>query len=145
MLILCAIVITVSDVVARRLFDTGFIGLVDVTQLAVVGFAYLSMPLAFLTRSHVAVELFDHRLSSQGDAILSLVALILSISVLSILLYYGIIQAGKVIRYGDVSQNVEIPMIIFWIFLLSGAALSNVICLWQSGLAIQGIIKGRQA
>jgi hypothetical protein len=32
------------------------------------------------------------------------------------------------LAYGDVSQNLAIPMILFWVFLLSGLALSGLVC-----------------
>lgn len=130
-LMIGVILITVADVFARKFFSTGYFGLVDVTQLAVVGFAYLAMPRAFLTGAHVAVELYDHRLSPRADLALKSFALILSIGVLSLMLWYGWTQASRVLRYGDVSQNVEIPMIWYWGMLLGGAALSWLVCLAQ--------------
>jgi hypothetical protein len=33
--------------------------------------------------------------------------------------------------YGDVSQNLAIPMILFWAFLLTGMAISTLVCLVQ--------------
>ena len=35
----------------------------------------------------------------------------------------------RVLGYGDVSQNIAIPMIWYWVPLLAGAALSWFICL----------------
>lgn len=136
------ILISVADVFARKFLSTGYIGLVDVTQLAVLGFAYLSLPRAFSTYAHVAVELYDHRLSYRADQVLKAFALILSIGVLSLLLWYGWTQASRTLRYGDVSQNVEIPMIVYWGFLLCGVALSWLICVLQFVQALTGIIKG---
>lgn len=130
-LMIGVILITVVDVFARKFFNTGYFGLVDVTQLAVISFAYLAMPRAFQTGAHVAVELYDHRLSPRADLALKTFALILSIGVLSLLLWYGWTQASRVLRYGDVSQNVEIPMIWYWSTLMCGAALSWLVCAAQ--------------
>ncbi len=130
-LMIGVILITVADVFARKFFSTGYFGLVDVTQFAVISFAYLAMPRAFLTGAHVAVELYDHRLSPGADLALRCFALILSIGVLSLLLWYGWTQASRVLRYGDVSQNVEIPMIWYWGMLMCGAALSWLVCAAQ--------------
>lgn len=126
-----AMAATIGDVLARWLFAVGFYGLVDVTQLAVVGFAYLAMPRAFWTRAHVAVELYDHRLSPRQDAALSVFAGLLALFVLSLLAWYGWTQAQRALRYGDASQNLEIPMIAFWTVILSSVALSYAICLLQ--------------
>jgi len=138
-LMIGVILITVADVVARKLFSTGFFGLVDVTQLAVIGFAYLAMPRAFLTGAHVAVELYDHRLSHRADLVLKSFALLLSLGVLSVLVWYGWTQAARVLRYGDVSQNVEIPMIWYWGLLMGGVALSWIACAGQLILGLPGL------
>lgn len=137
------ILMTVADVFARKFFSTGYFGLVDVTQLAVIGFAYLAMPRAFFVRSHLAVELYDHKLSERVDRIFKSFALILSLGVLSVLLWYGWIQAFRVLRYGDVSQNVAIPMIWYWGLLLVGAALSWLVCGAQLVLNLKGIVRGK--
>jgi len=131
LLVIGAILVTVGDVIARWLFKTGFIGLVDVTQFAVVGFAYLALPHTFSRDAHVAIALYDHRLSPHSDLLLRSAARLLTLGVLGILLYYGWVQAERTLRYGAVSQNVEIPMIAFWIMILTGAALSAIICLTQ--------------
>jgi TRAP-type C4-dicarboxylate transport system permease small subunit len=141
-LIIGVIFLTVLDVIARKFFNTGYFGLVDVTQLAVIGFAYLAMPRAFLKGAHVAVELYDDRLSWRADLVLKTFALLLSIFVISILLWYGWTQASRVQRYGDVSQNVSIPMIYYWSLLLGGMALSWLICVVQLGLNFMRFIKG---
>ena len=123
------IFVTIADVFARKFLNTGYLGLVDTTQLGVMTFAYLAMPRAFLTGVHVAVELYDHRLSNWADRALKSVALVLSIGVFSVLLWYSWTQAMRVLGYGDVSQNIAIPMIWYWIPLLVGAGLSWLICL----------------
>lgn len=134
--------LTVGDIVARKFFSTGYFGLVDVTQLAVIGFAYLAMPYCFLKSAHVAVELYDNKLSPRADLLLKCFALILCLGVISIILWYGWTQASRTMRYGDVSQNVEIPMIVYWGMLLVGMALSWVVCALQLGSNILKIRTG---
>ncbi len=131
LLIIGVIVLTVGDVIARWVFQVGYFGLVDVTQLAVIGFAYLAMPRTFLTFGHVALELYDNRLGPRGDAALRILSLALALAVLSVLLYYGAIQAERTYGYGDVSQNAGIPIIVYWALILFGFALSWLICAGQ--------------
>ena len=130
-LMLLAIIITVGDVIARALFKTGYIGIVDITQFAVIGFAYMAMPLAFLKNEHVAIGLYDHRLGKKADLLLRMFANVLAQSVLLIIIYYGWTQASRTVRYGDVSQNVEIPMILFWVMILGGCFVSLLVCALQ--------------
>lgn len=141
LLVIGAVLITVGDVLTRWLFKIGFIGLVDVTQFAVVGFAYLAMPHAFRTDAHVAIALYDHRLSRCADHLLRAMALLLTLGVLAVLLYYGWVQAERTLRYGDVSQNIKIPMISFWVMILAGAAISTIICLIQLAVTVGQLIR----
>lgn len=140
-LMLVAILVTVGDVIARALFQTGYIGIVDVTQFAVIGFAYLALPLTFLKNEHVAISLYDHLLGKRVDHLMRMFALLLAITVLFIILYYGWIQANRTVRYGDVSQNVEIPMILFWTLILGGSAVSILVCVLQFFQNMMGFLK----
>ena len=137
-----AIVVTVGDVIARALFKTGYIGLVDVTQFAVIGFAYLAMPLTFLKNEHVAISLYDHRLSMRADCLLRVFANILIIAIIGVIIYYGCTQAARTLRWGDVSQNIEIPMILYWVMVLGGLALSLAVCLLQLIKNAIGLVLG---
>lgn len=127
LLILAVMCVTIGDIIARWTLSVGFLGLVDITQFAVVGFAYLSLPYVFRTEGNVAIALYDDRLQPWQDAALRLFSGILSLGVLSVLLWYGWQRAGRTLRFGDVSQNIEIPMIWFWGLILFGLAMAWLI------------------
>lgn len=127
LLILAVMCVTIGDIVARWTLSVGFLGLVDITQFAVVGFAYLSLPYVFRADGNVAIALYDDRLKPWQDACLRLLSGGLSLGVLSVLLWYGWQRAGRTLRFGDVSQNIEIPMIWFWGLILFGLAMAWVI------------------
>ncbi len=145
LLMLGAMALTIGDIGARWMFSVGFIGLVDVTQFAVVGFAYLALPRVFWTDANVAIELYDGRLSPRMDAALRILSLVLSLGVIALLLRYGWVQAERTLRYGDVSQNVSIPMIGFWVLILTGLGVSALICLVRLWRSCVVIVKGRVA
>ena len=139
LLVIGVMFLTIGDIITRWMFARGFIGLVDVTQFAVVGFAYLALPRVFWTDANVAIELYDERLSPRADAALRAVSLILGLGILSLLLWYGWIQAERTHRYGDMSQNIGIPMVGFWLLILTGVAVSGLISvlrLWQCGATL---------
>ena len=127
LLILAVMCVTIGDIVARWTLSVGFLGLVDITQFAVVGFAYLSLPYVFRTDANVAIALYDDRLKPWQDVCLRLLSGVLSLGVLSVLLWYGWQRAGRTLRFGDVSQNIEIPMVWFWGLILFGLAMAWVI------------------
>lgn len=134
LLMLGVIVLTIADVVSRWTLARGYIGLVDVTQFAVVGFAYLALPRVFWTDANVAIELYDDRLSARADAIIRMFALLLSLGIIVLIFRYGFVLAQRTLRYHDVSQNIGIPMIGFWVLILAGLGVSMIIILirlWQ--------------
>lgn len=139
LLILAVMLVTIGDIVARWTLQTGFIGLVDITQFAVVGFAYLSMPYLFLTDGNVAIALYDKRLAPWQDSLLRLLTGVLSLGVLGVLLYYGWQRAGRVLRFWDVSQNIEIPMIAFWALILTGLLLTTIVVLLEILHTLSGL------
>nr|WP_281413114.1 TRAP transporter small permease [Marivibrio halodurans] len=116
--------IVVVDVVWRRIGGQALIGAVDLTQLCVMAAAFLSIPYAFVRRSHVVVDLLAGRLSADGRRLLDLLGAVLSTALLGLILYLGWGRAMEQLRYGDVSQDLAIPMIWYWGFLLTGAGLS---------------------
>lgn len=139
LLVLGVMFLTIGDIISRWAFATGFIGLVDVTQFAVVGFAYLALPRVFWTDANVAIELYDERLSQRMDAGLRAFSLVLALGVIALLLWYGWVQAERSMRYGDISQNIGIPMVGFWGLILTGLAVSGLISLlrlWQCGATL---------
>lgn len=139
LLVMGVMFLTIGDIISRWVFAKGFIGLVDVTQFAVVGFAYLALPRVFWTNANVAIELYDERLSPRVDAALRAFSLILALGIIAVLLWYGSVQAERTMRYGDISQNIGIPMVGFWGLILTGLAVSGLISLlrlWQCGATL---------
>ena len=52
-----AIAYVAADIIIRKTFSKSLVGSVDVTELVVVVCAFLSIPIAFMRHSHVAVEI----------------------------------------------------------------------------------------
>ena len=145
LLVLGVMFLTIGDIISRWAFSKGFIGLVDVTQFAVVGFAYLSLPRVFWADANVAIELYDERLSPRFDAALRAFALLLGVGIVGLLLWYGWVQAERTMRYGDISQNIGIPMVGFWGLIMTGLVMSGLISLlrlWQCAVTLAS---GRRA
>ncbi len=144
LLVLGVMLLTIGDIFSRWIFAKGFIGLVDVTQFAVVGFAYLALPRVFWTDANVAIELYDDRLSPRADAALRAFALFLGLGILGLLMWYGWIQAERTQRYGDMSQNIGIPMVGFWVLILTGVAVSGLISLLRLWQCMAALVSGRR-
>tara|TARA_S200002703_G_scaffold145567_2_gene140001 strand:- start:86 stop:622 length:537 start_codon:yes stop_codon:yes gene_type:complete len=124
-----AIGIVVVDIVWRRIGGQSMVGAVDLTQFCVMAAASWAIPYAFSARAHVTVDLIGkNRLRILFNTIDRLIPLLCA-GVMAFLLYLSWGRAMEQWDYGDVSQNLAIPMILFWGFLLSGMAISTLVCL----------------
>ncbi|MEG9883767.1 MAG: TRAP transporter small permease [Hyphomicrobiales bacterium] len=128
MTLIAAIMVVVVDIVWRRIFHHAFIGTVDVTQFCVMAAASWSIPHAFSTGAHVSVDLLG-KIAKNGFALaMEGAARLIATLLMAFLFSLSWQRAMEQWSYGDVSQNLSIPMIAFWLFLLSGMVLSAVVC-----------------
>ena len=134
--------IVVTDIVLRRSLGYTVVGTVDLTQLCVMAAAFWSIPYAFMRNAHVKVDLVTDPLPRRGRALLDGLAALTGFAVLTLLLWMSWDQALLRWQYGDQSQDLGIPMIIYWLFLLSGFVLAAVatlaIALQQFAIAFTG-------
>jgi TRAP-type C4-dicarboxylate transport system permease small subunit len=127
--LIVAIVVVVADIVWRRIGGRSFIGAVDLTQLSVVVAASLSIPYAFSRRSHISIDLLQGYFSKAGIRCLDALSALCSAAVMGLIFFLSWGRATEIQKYGDVSQDLAIPMILFWGVFLAGTGLSTVLCL----------------
>ena len=118
-----AMLATVVDV-ALRPTGTAVFGVVDLVQLGVMAAAWLAIPYAFLTDSHVSVDLLAQTLPRRLSASLNALAAGLAAGLMALILVYGWQAAAQQAQFGDVSQTLALPKTWYWAPLLFGAALS---------------------
>lgn len=123
-----AIAVVVIDIVWRRIGDQSFIGAVDLTQFCVMAAASWAIPHAFSTGAHVTVDLFGKNHFRTFFKIIDALIPLAGAALMAFLFYLSWERAMEQLSYGDVSQNLAIPMILYWVFLLSGLALSALVC-----------------
>ena len=121
-----AIGIVVTDILFRRLLDRTVLGTVDLTQLCVMAAACWSIPYAFLRNAHVRVTLATDFLPARLRAWLDALAALAGCGLLALLLVLAWDQALLRYRYDDRSQDLGLPLILYWGFLLSGFALACI-------------------
>lgn len=124
-----AITVVVGDIIWRRIGGGSFIGAVDLTQLSVVVAASLSIPYAFTKGAHVKVDLLSNFLSTGARRFLDICAALFGAALLAFLLWLTWGRAMEIWTYGDVSQDLAIPMILFWAALIVGLFLSVLVSL----------------
>lgn len=119
--------VTVLDIVLRA-FGGAVPGVVDLVQLFVMATAFTAVPYAFFCEGHVSVDILTQAFPPRAQWLLRALAALAAAAVMTLILYYGWQAARQQMRFGDVSQNLGIPMIWYWALLLAGAALSILAC-----------------
>ncbi len=145
LLLLGAVFATTADILARKLFSFTYQGTIDIVQLFVLSSAFLSIPYAFISRSHVAVAIFTDRFSDRGRAAVSALAALLSTAVMAAFGWFGFSHASIQVEYGDVSQTIGIPMIWYWIPVIYGCVLSSLISLVMGSESICKTVLGERS
>ena len=135
-LLLTAMLTTCTDILLRKVFNWTYLGTIDIIQLLILWAAFLTIPYAFITRSHVAVVLIVDRLSPALQSLATVFAALLSTIIMSSFTWFGYFQAQDQISYGDVSQSVGIPIVWYWIPVIYGCALSTLVTIY---IAIEGL------
>lgn len=118
-----AMLVTVADV-ALRPTATGIFGVVDLVQLGVMAAAWLAIPYAFLTDSHVSVDFLAQNLPVRLAAALRAFGAGLAAGLMALILVYSWQAAAQQAQFGDVSSTLALPKTWYWAPLLAGAALS---------------------
>lgn len=118
-----AIAVTVADIVLRATVNEAILGTVDITQLCVMAAAFWSIPYAFVRGGHVSVEIGGDLMAPRLRHALDGLAALLGVVFMGLIAWYGWDSATLAADYGDVSQNLALPMTAYWAFLLSGAGL----------------------
>ena len=127
--LVAAIAVVVGDIFWRRVGGGSFIGAVDLTQLSVMIAVSFAIPYAFATGGHVTVDLLSGALGYRAQRVLDVTALLLGAGIMSFLCWLSARRGIEVWTYGDVSQDLAMPMSLYWAALVSGLALSALICL----------------
>lgn len=137
--LLAAGLVTVADI-ALRFFGGAVPGVVDLVQLFMMAAVFAAIPFAFFRDGHVSVDLLTQAFPPRAQAFLSLATALLALGLMGLILFYGWKSAQMQIMFGDVSQNIRVPMIWYWAPLLAGSALSILACLIAAGAAVRALL-----
>lgn len=138
-----AVLVTATDVVLRQFGHEGVYGTVDIVQLMVMSAAYLSIPYGFMTNGHVSVTLVVDYFGRRMTALTKVLACVLATGLMSAIAWFGYKQALMQLEYGDISMNLGLPMIYYWIPLISGSVLSAIVCIHLTVEAAHTVLTGK--
>ncbi len=126
--------VTVADVGLRWFANYPLRGTVEIVELLLTCSFFLALPATFLRDENIVVDVIDRWAGVRGVSILKRVAAALAVVVLLILAWQGWIAAQDTLVFGDVTSDLSIPKIYYWIPLLIGfvgAALSALVMVFS--------------
>jgi TRAP-type C4-dicarboxylate transport system permease small subunit len=123
--LLCiATLLTVADVLTRRSINITIAGLVDITQMLVMGCVFLVIPYVFIIEANVGVEFVTDKLPPRALAWVQSAAAASGVLFMAMVAWYSVRQALLQIGQGDTSQTIGIPIAMYWAPLIFGCALA---------------------
>ena len=124
-----AIAYVAADIIIRKTFSKSLVGSVDVTELVVVVCAFLSIPIAFMRHSHVAVEIVTDPLPPRVCTALDGVGSLLGAALFAIIGVLSFNPMNLSSSAGDVSQDLAIPIVWYWAPMIGGCFLAALAAL----------------
>ena len=115
--------VTVADVVLRSFFRLPVRGQFELVELALAYTLFLALPAVFLRDAHLVVDVADHFVGARGRVFLDLVGSIASLVALAIMLWQMAPQALYIMRFGDMTFDLQIGKIWY-----AAPALAGIVC-----------------
>jgi TRAP-type C4-dicarboxylate transport system permease small subunit len=122
--LLICVALTVVDIVLRNYFASGITGMVELTQLAVIWAAFLTIPLGFVLDDHISVDLLANALKPQLRLYLRVFAAFTGAVVMAVYAWWGGQQALHQIMSGERTLTIGVPIFWYWLPLIYGTWLS---------------------
>lgn len=119
------VLLTVADVVLRAAFNRPIHGTYELIELLLACAVFLALPAAFLRDQHIVVDIVDHYAPRAVPGLRRLAG-IASLAVLVVLGWQATLAAKDTIAFGDVTMDLALPRILYWLPLLAGVACSAV-------------------
>jgi len=131
--------LTTVAVLSRQLFNAPLLGLVDLSELALVACIFVAMPGAFLRDDNIVVDVIDHLVPPRVTHTLRMFGLVLTLAFLSFSAVTMIEPAWLKFNRGQTTMVLEIDLFYFWVPILFGFYLASAATLW---LFVHRLIKG---
>jgi TRAP-type C4-dicarboxylate transport system permease small subunit len=116
--------LTVADVVLRAFFNYPIQGMLELIELGLACTIFLALPAVFLRDEHLVVDVIDHLTRPSVVRILDLVGALTSVGVLVVMAWQMVPLARAMHEFGDVTSDLSIPRIWYWVPVLLGVVAS---------------------
>lgn len=136
--------ITIVDIVARRMGLFSVRGIVEISTMAVVMIGFLALSNSFLLGGHVVVDLATTHLSERTNRRIDGIWLAVAAFLLAFVAYRMWLATLKAYHDGAISPDLQAPMAAFWLPATIGISLAPIACL-IAAYRNWNMIKGSEA
>jgi TRAP-type transport system small permease protein len=119
--------VTVADVCLRYLLGKPIYGAYDIVESCLVVFVFHGIAAVFLNRRNIVIDLADSVVGHRMTTALIRLSDVLSVVLLSLLVWAMIAPAVQAFQYGDRKLELGLPVYILWIAALAGL-LGTILC-----------------
>ena len=133
--------VTVVDVVGRRLFNAPLLGSMDLTTFMMVVVVFFSIAHCQLVKGHVTIDLVVSRLPTRIQAIINSIMYSLFFLLFVWITYQFYLRALEVMKNNIVSATLEIPVAPFYFVAFFGCALLSLLALMHLLSFLAGSVK----
>jgi len=116
--------LTVADVLLRAFFSYPIQGMLELVELGLACTIFLALPAVFLRDEHLVVDVIDHLTRPSVVRLLDLAGALISLGVLVVMAWQMVPLARAMHEFGDVTSDLSIPKIWYWIPVLLGVVAS---------------------
>ncbi|MFN0304454.1 MAG: TRAP transporter small permease [Burkholderiales bacterium] len=124
--------ITVTDIAARNLGLFSMRGIVELSTMAVVLIGFLALPYSFHLGGHIIVDLATMRLGKPTNRRIDAFWLVAAAVCLGFVAYLMWGATAKAYRTNDLSLDLQLPMVVFWLPASLGMTLAPIACVWTA-------------
>lgn len=122
-------VLTVVDVALRKFVGYPLRGTFEIIELGLACTIFFALPAVFIRRQNLVVDFLDRLISPSATNILDWLGTALSTVVLSVMLWQMVLLAEDMRAMGDVTADLAIAKLWYWIPVLAGVGASAVVSL----------------
>jgi TRAP-type C4-dicarboxylate transport system permease small subunit len=110
--------LTCVDVGLRAAFKLPMRGTLEIVELLLACSFFVALPAVFLREEHVTVDVIGPRFKP----LLKRVAEVIAVALIAVLAWQGFLAGKDAIEFGDVTPDLALPRLYYWIPVLAGLA-----------------------
>ena len=111
--------VTVADVVLRAAANLPIRGTFEIVELLLACTFFLALPASFLRDEHIVVDIVDGW-APRRVALLRRIAGVLGVVLMALMAWQGWIAARDTLAFNDVTSDLALPRIWYWVPVLAG-------------------------